>query len=122
MNKYERLFEDVLQATRDGGISWRQLKRFENSDLILHPHLVFRQYAAKMQRGDDLYTILLIEKKFEDPEADIPIDKYSPELLFLADGELVTTITDTIVDRKTFFRLVDLVERRSDKAKKLFDA
>lgn len=123
MNKYEKLFEDVATQTRSGTLKWKQLRRHANSELIFCPTLVFRQYSADFARSGNQFKLLLVEKKSEDPEFDFGYDKYRPELLVVDDeGELVTTLTDSVIERSNLIRLADMVETRSDKASKLFDS
>jgi hypothetical protein len=38
------------------------------------------------------------------------------------DGELITTLTDSVIERRDLMRLADMVEVSSDKANKLFGA
>jgi hypothetical protein len=120
MNKYERLFNEILDGTRDGRLKWKQLNRRANADVIFNPNLVFRQFSAELKRDDSEFTVLFVEKKYEDPDFDFPLERYTPELLVLEEGELVTNITDSIVGRGEMRKLADLVETRSDKATRLF--
>lgn len=122
MNKYEKLFEEIVQKTRSGALKWKQLRRHANSDLIFSPNLVFRQFSADLERTGGKFKLLLIEKKYEDPEFEFVYDKYRPELLVVDDdGELISTLTDSLIERSNLTRLADMVETRSDKANKLFD-
>jgi hypothetical protein len=122
MNKYETLFDDIIQQTKSRELHWKQLRRNANSDLIFNPHLVFRQFAADFARGEHNFKLLLIEKKYEDPEHDFAYEKYMPEVLVVDDeGELVTTLTDSVIERSDMLRLADMVETRSDKAANLFN-
>jgi hypothetical protein len=120
MNKYEVLFQEILQKTQIGQIVWRQVRKNLNSDLIFNPNLVFRQFEGSFERGGEEYTLLLLEKKYEDPEQDFVFDRYVPELLVVSEGELVATMSDSVIDRASLSRLASLVETRSDKASKLF--
>ncbi|EZH81725.1 MULTISPECIES: hypothetical protein [Aeromonas] len=123
MNKYEKLFEEVIRQTRTGTLKWKQLRRHSNADLIFSPTLVFRQFSADFERAGNQFKLLLVEKKYEDPEFDFAYDKYRPELLVVDDdGELVATMTDSVIERSHLMRLADMVETRSDKASKLFDS
>jgi hypothetical protein len=121
MNKYEVLFHDILERTRLGQLQWKQLRRGAHADVIFSPNLVFRQFSAELPRAGDTFEILLVEKKYEDPEHDFAYERYVPEILIMdEDGELITTLTDSVIERRDLMRLADLVEARSDKASKLF--
>ena len=123
MNKYELLFDEIFKQTGAQSLRWRQVRRSANSDLIFNPHLVFRQFATDFVRGGNHFKLFLVEKKYDDPEHDFLYEKYAPEILIVDDdGELVTTLTDSVIERAHLVRLVDMVETRSDKASKLFDS
>lgn len=123
MNKYEQLFDEIINLTHAHVLSWKQVRRHANSELIFNPNLVFRQFAADFPRGDTQFKLLLIEKKYDDPDHDFAYEKYVPEVLIVDnDGELVTTLTDSVIERSNLIRLADMVETRSDKANKLFES
>ena len=122
MNKYETLFDEIVRQTKAKRLSWKQIRRNSNSDLIFNPSLVFRQFSTTFERAGNDFTLLLLEKKYDDPEHDFAFEKYLPELLVIDhDGELVATITDSVIERSDMIRLANLVETLSDKANKLFD-
>jgi hypothetical protein len=122
MNKYETLFDDILKQTQSRALQWKQVRRHANSDLIFNPSLVFRQFSSEFLRSGSHFTLLLVEKKYDDPEHDFAYQKYVPEVLVVDDeGELVATLTDSVIERRDLLRLADMVESRSDKASKLFD-
>jgi len=120
MNKYEMLFNEILDKTISGAIQWCQINKSSHSGIIFNPSLVFRQYEASYSRHGADYTLLVVEKKYDDPEHDYQLEKYFPELLILSDDELVTSLTDSVIDRSDFFKLIDAIEIRNEKAKKLF--
>lgn len=121
MNKYEALFDAITKQTKAGELKWKQLRRQANSDLIFNPGLVFRQFEAKFSKAGEDFNLLLVEKKYDDPEHDYAFQRYFPELLVVDEaGELVATLTDSLIERTALSRLVDMVEVRSDKANKLF--
>lgn len=120
MNKYEELFLDIANRTKLGVLKWKQLRRQANSSLILHPNIVFRQFEATLFREEVEYTLLLIEKKYDDPMTDFVFEKHELELLVLNDGELVATLSDSVIEYSQLSRLTNLVETKSDKASKLF--
>ena len=64
--------------------------------------------------------MLLVEKKYDDPESDFSFDRYDLELLILEQDEVITCMTESVIERDDMLKLVDLVETKSDKAKKLF--
>ena len=122
MNKYEALFAEIYKQTKLGRLIWKQIRRHSNSELIFNPNLVFRQFSCSFSRGDNDFTLLLLEKKYDDPDHDFAFEKYLPELLVVdSDGELVATLTDSIIERVEMIRLAHLVEAKNDKANKLFD-
>lgn len=121
MNKYEKLFVEILKKTKDGSLHWKQLRRHANSELIFNANHVFRQFSASFERGDETYVLFLIEKKYSDPAFDFEFDKYRPEILIVDEhGELVTTLTDSVIELQDMIRLADLVEASSDKSANLF--
>jgi hypothetical protein len=83
MNKYETLFADILKQTKSGLLKWKQLRRYENSEIIFNPNIVFRQFKSVLTLGNYKYTLLLIEKKYDDPEYDFAFEKYALEVLIL---------------------------------------
>jgi hypothetical protein len=119
MNKYDKLFREILSLTRDGTLKWKLLTRAANDHIIFNPMLVFRQFEARMLKSDETYKLLFVEKKSVDAEYD-GLEKYSPELLVLHDGELIVTLTDSVIERSELVRLLELIEPKSDKARKLF--
>lgn len=121
MNKYEALFKEISALTKNGGISWSQISRSANSDLIFNSSSVFRQFKSKMEKSGNTYVIYFIEKKRPDPEYDFEIDKYSPEILVVDDqNELVAMLSDSIIDRHDLYQFAGTVESKSDRASKLF--
>ena len=122
MNKYEALFDEIINLTQAQVLSWKQARRHANSELIFNPSSLFRQFTADFPRGDIKFKLLLVEKKYEDPDHDFAYEKYVPEILIVDnDGELVTTLTDSVIERTNLLRLADMVETRSDKVNKLFE-
>lgn len=121
MNKYEALFDDIISLTSSNALIWKQVSRHANAELIFNPRLVFRQFAAELPRNGTTFKVLLIEKKIDDPEGDFAYGQRAPEILVMdEDGELVTTLTDSVIERSDLLRLADMVEARSDSASRLF--
>lgn len=121
MNKYEALFDDIIRLTSSKALIWKQVSRHANSELIFNPNLVFRQFAAELPRNGTTFNVLLIEKKIDDPEHDFAYGQRAPEILVMdEDGELVTTLTDSVIERSAMLRLADMVETGSESASKLF--
>jgi hypothetical protein len=121
MNKYEVLFDEIVSLTRSKALIWKQMPRHANSELIFNPNLVFRQFSADFSRNRTNFKLLLIEKKIDDPEHDFAYERRAPEVLVVDEaGELVTTLTDSVIERTDMLRLADMVETGSDKASKLF--
>lgn len=121
MNKYELLFQEILDRTASRELAWRQLPRTANADMIFHLGSVFRQFAAVLPREGEDFTVVLVEKKVEEAQLFHSYERYVPELLVLDQrGELVTTLTDSVIELKDMLRLAQLVEAQGDKAVKLF--
>jgi len=60
-------------------------------------------------------------KKVEEAQQFDSYERYVPELLVLDQrGELVTTLTDSVIELKDMLRLAQLVEAQGDRAVKLF--
>lgn len=120
MNKYEKLFAEILSQTKAGVLKWKQVSKQSNSEVIFNPNLIWRQFSTEFIREGNVFTLLLVEKKYEDPDYDFAYEKYYPELLVLDEGELIATLGDSIIERADMIALVNLIEAKSDKAKKLF--
>jgi len=71
--------------------------------------------------GGNRFTLLLVEKKFEESDFGFTYSRLMPEVLVLEDGELVTSLSDGRIERKYVLRLLDMVQVRNDKARKLLD-
>lgn len=127
MNEYEVLFQEIEERTKSQSLHWRQINRRDNADLILNSNLVLRQFTADFTRGENHFALLLVEKKddqalFDSLFQSSPLQRLEPEILVLDDGELITTLTDSVIDRGAMLRLLDMVEMCSDKVRKLFGA
>jgi hypothetical protein len=121
VNKYEALFDEIIRLTSSNALTWKQVSRHAHAELIFNPNLVFRQFAADFLRNGKNFKVLLIEKKIDDPEHDFAYEKRAPEVLVMdEEGELVTTLTDSVIERADMLRLADMVETRSDNATRLF--
>jgi len=119
MSKYRDLFEDIRSKTRSNILKWQLISKNAYSDIIYNPNLVFRIFETIYSKDETNFTVLFIEKKYEDPEWEFAYDKYIAEILFLEEGELVLTLNDDIIDRSDLIGLVKNIETRTDKAKKL---
>lgn len=120
MNRYQRFFDEILRKTKSKEIAWKQIHRRDNSGLVFNHNLVFRQFSAPLKISGDAYKILLVEKKYDDPEDEAPFEKYDPELIIVGEEEIVATLTDSVIDRSKMIELASLVELRNDRAEKLF--
>jgi len=90
--------------------------------VIFNPNLVFRQFAATYIKNEDEFEVVFIEKKFDDPEHDYAYERYASEIIVLdEDNELIATLTDSVIERGDMLKLAELIEQKSDRAKKLFD-
>jgi len=122
MNKYEELFDSIYKQTKNNQLKWKQLKKSANADVIFNPNLVFRQFAATYIKNEDEFEVVFIEKKFDDPEHDYAYERYASEIIVLdEDNELIATLTDSVIERGDMLKLAELIEQKSDRAKKLFD-
>lgn len=120
MNKYEELFGDIYNKTTSGEIKWKQIRKDAHSDLIFNPDLSFRQYAGTYNKGNDKYEVIFVEKKADDPEHDFVYQKYMPEILIIDESnELLVTLTDSVIDKGQMIDLVNEIEQKNDKVKKL---
>lgn len=117
MNKYEELYKEILTETRSGQMSWKQERKDAYPNVVLNSNYVRRLFSANFQRDGDDYVVLLTEKKYEDPEFDLAFERFKIELLVLDEGELIIALDDSTIDVST---LADLVETKSDRARKLF--
>lgn len=123
MNKYEILFQEIIQQTEAGILSWKQIERQSNADIIYKPYQVFRQFSADFTRSGADFKLFLIEKKCDDPEADSGYRDIAPEILVVDErGELVTTLTDSVISHSGLIRLADTVGVRNDNVARLFAA
>ncbi len=121
MNKYETLFNDILKQTKLGKLKWAQVDKRSNSQVIFNSNLVFRQYKASYLRNEEKYFIILVEKKFEDPNFDFAFESYEQEVLVLdADGELLVSMTDNLIEKKSLETLSSYVEENNDRTSSLF--
>jgi hypothetical protein len=116
-NKYQMLYSEITADTNSGKITWKQENRGAYSHVVFSSNTVRRLFSAKFERNGDEYTLLLAEKKYDDPDFDMAYEKYKVELLVLDHGELVVTLDNSTVDVD---QLADVVETKSDRAKKLF--
>lgn len=122
MNKYEKLFKDIVDKTDSGDIEWQQTSRSAHSDLIFNPDMTFRQYSGKYKKGDDTYNVVFVEKKYDDPVHDFAYQAYKPEILVIDENnELLVTLTDSIIEKTDLISLVQEIEEKNDRTKKLFD-
>jgi len=121
VNKYERLFNKIVDKTRGGQVTWKQVRKDANSDLIFNPARSFRQYSADYEDGGESYRLALVEKKVEDAEYDYLYEKYSVELLIIgSDNELLVMLTDSVIDRSQLAELVGMVEQKNERVSNLF--
>lgn len=121
MNKYEKLFNDIVKKTQSNDIEWKQTSRSSHSDLIFNPDMTFRQYTGQYKKGDETYEVVFVEKKYDDPVHDFAYQAYKPEVLVIEDNELLVTLTDSLIEKSDLIELVQKIEEKSDKAKKLFE-
>lgn len=122
MNKYEKLFKDIVNKTSSGDIVWQQTSKNAHSDLIFNPDMTFRQYSGKYKKGDNTYNVVFVEKKYDDPVHNFVYQSYKPEILIVDENnELLVTLTDSIIEKTDLINLVKEIEEKNDRTKKLFD-
>lgn len=119
MSNEIELFDRVWKATLAGELKWKLVPKECYSDVIFQPNHVFRLFQTTYTKDNDDYVVLLVEKKFDDPDWDFEVEKYRPEMYFLFDGSIVLTIDEDSVDMNQLIRLVRTVELNTDRAKKL---
>lgn len=121
MSNEQAVFNDIAKKTADDQLSWTIVNSQYASGLIFQPAAVYRIFKADYLRGpSDLYEVLLIEKKFPDPDWDFSIEKYKVELAFIQNGVLVATIDEYVIDFNQLVGLARTVEGKSVQARKLF--
>ncbi|QOJ24799.1 MAG: hypothetical protein HRU78_15065 [Gammaproteobacteria bacterium] len=122
MNKYEKLFAEIAKKTEKNEIEWKQVKKSAHADLIFNPDMVFRQYSGELKKGNDTYEVVFLEKKTDDPVHDFAYQRYIPEIMIIDDkNELLVTITDSVIEKDDMLGLLQDIEEKNDRVKKLFD-
>lgn len=122
MNKYEKLFAEIAEKTEKNEIEWKQVKKSAHADLIFNSDMVFRQYSGELKKGNDTYEVVFLEKKTDDPVHDFAYQRYIPEIMIIDDkNELLVTITDSVIEKDDMLGLVQAIEEKNDRVKKLFD-
>jgi hypothetical protein len=119
MSNETKLFRKIVQETEAGELEWKLVPRGRYSELIFQPNQVFRLFQTTFTKDDDDYTVLLVEKKYDDPDWDFELEKYRPEVYFLYDQSIVLVIDEDTVDMNQLIRLVKRVELSTDRAKRL---
>lgn len=121
MSNQQAVVDDILKKTNKGVIAWSITNNQYASGFIFQPGYVYRIFKAEYQRApSDIYEVLLVEKKYGDPDWDFELEKYRVELLFIQDGVLVASLDEYSVDQSSLITLVRLAESKSAQAKRLF--
>lgn len=121
MSNQQAVVEDILRKTNEGAIAWSITSNQYASGFIFQPGYVYRIFKAMYQRTPgDTYEVLLVEKKYGDPDWDFELEKYRVELLFIQAGVLVASLDEYSVDQSSLITLVRLAESKSAQAKRLF--
>jgi hypothetical protein len=121
MSNEQSVFDDIAQRTKTNKLSWSIVGNQYASSLIFQPSAVYRIFKADYLRDpSDLYEILLVEKKYPDPDWDFAIEKYKVELVFIQNGVLVATLDEFSIDFTQLVTLARSVESKSTQARKLF--
>jgi len=122
VNKYEKIFKDIVDKTSLNEIEWKQTSKSAHSDLIFNPDMTFRQYTGEYKKGENTYEVVFVEKKYDDPIHDFAYQAYRPEILIIDDNnELLVTLTDSIIEKSALSDLVNDIEDKNDRVKKLFE-
>lgn len=119
MNNYESLFYEILTLTRSEQLCWHQIGRKENAEIILNPHLVIRQFASDMRLEGNVLGLLLLERRHLYNEEDFfiePLEERRAELLVLAEGELIASLTEMSVRLARMMELLDLAIDQSNRS------
>lgn len=125
MNRYGALFNEVLTLTRSGKLCWSQIGRKENAEIILNSHLVIRQFSAMYLRGDDAFTLLLLERRHlysEDGFLTEREERRRAELMILDSGELAVSLTEDLIKLARMIELLDLAILQSDRVRRVLGA
>lgn len=121
MNKYEKLFKEIVDKTDSGEIEWKQINKRSHSDVIFNPDMAFRQYSGEFTKDGEVYDVVFVEKKADDPAHDFMYQKYIPEVIVLdKNNELMVTLTDSVIEKDDLIELVNSIEEKNDKTNKLF--
>lgn len=121
MSGEEIVFADILNKTESGALQWSITSPNTYSHLIFQSPHVYRTFKAHYTRGSvDHYDLLLVEKKFEDPDWDFAVEKYKVELIFIQNGNLIATLDEYTIDFSQIVSLARLIEAKSSQARKLF--
>ena len=119
MSKEYKLFEQIVQATDSKKMLWKLKSNTSYSDVIFQPNHVFRIFEGEYEKDGDEYTVLLVEKKYGDPEWDFEVERYRPEIYFLYQGSIVLVLDDTKIELQQLIQLINVVEITTDRARKL---
>lgn len=121
MNGEQAVFQDIKNRTASDSLTWSIANPSAFAHLIFQSPHVYRLFKTSYTRGDDdYYDLLLVEKKFGDPDWDYSIEKYKLELIFIQNGNLIATLDEYSIDFSQLASLARLVETKSTQAKKLF--
>lgn len=104
---------NLLNKTRNEELKWKIVSNEKWDHLIFQKNFVYRSLEAEYKLKGKEYTVVLIEKKYEDPEHEYYYEKYSVEVLLLKDGSLITTISENEVDREELLKLLGQADMKS---------
>ena len=121
MSNEQSVFDDIVKKTQSNSISWNIVSNSHASHLIFQPGHIYRIFKTEYSRdGHDFYEVLLIEKKYGDPEWDFAVEKYKVEIAFIQNGILIASLDEYTIDFSSLVNLARLVESKSSQAQKLF--
>lgn len=113
------LFEKIVEDTKNSKISWKLVSKDSFRDVIFQSGAVFRLFVSNCRLNNQDVELLFVEKKTDDPEWDFAIEKYTSELIVLMDKEIVYTFTPEFVGKDEMLDLVEIIEEKNDKLRKL---
>ena len=118
MNKYSKLFSEIVEKTQNDSIKWVQISKTENSNIIFDSKFVYRQFKTSIEINGEQYSILSVEKKFYD--SDYEYQQKSVEFLIISNEELVIALNNLVIDDSELSKLNSLIINKNDKIFKLF--
>ena len=118
MNSQQNVFDDIFNRTKSESMTWTIVGNTYANQFIFQPAFIFRIFRSIFLKDNSTYEVLIVEKKFPDPDWDMNLEKYRSELMFISNGVLVATLDDYSI--KNLPSLINLIENNSTQSKELF--